>query len=98
VAPHFEDYTINPIPDGESHRMWWDEVVAYKQATSGIGEESSSLAEMMSTQVYSLSGHLLQNASKGESINWNAFPKGVYLVKKVDSAGKISNEKVFQGK
>jgi len=29
VAPHFENSVLNPIPDGEAHRMWWDEIVAY---------------------------------------------------------------------
>ncbi len=98
VAPHFEDYTLNPIPDGESHRIWWDEVVAYKQATSGINAESAFVAEIVSTQVYSLTGDLLQNVSKGEAIHWNALPKGVYLGKKVQNNGRTTYEKVFGGK
>lgn len=27
VAPHLVNTTENPIPDGEAHRMWWDEVI-----------------------------------------------------------------------
>lgn len=29
VAPHLVNTTENPIPDGEAHRMWWDEVIAF---------------------------------------------------------------------
>jgi len=36
VAPHFENYQTNPIPDGEAHRMWWDEIVAYYDTNTGI--------------------------------------------------------------
>jgi predicted esterase len=29
VSPHFENYSENPIPAGDAHRFWWDEVTAY---------------------------------------------------------------------
>lgn len=95
VAPHFEDYTLNIIPDGEYHRMWWDQIVAYNESTSSIQTESSTEEETVSTQVYSLAGRLLQTALNSGTINRNTLSEGTYLIKKTDRTGKSTIEKIY---
>jgi len=94
VAPHFENYVTNPIPDGEAHRMWWDQVVAYN-ATTGISNVFDSKKQnIVKTEIYSLNGVLIDQLGANEEIPYTRLSKGIFLVKQTENNGNTSVSKV----
>lgn len=95
VAPHFENYVTNPIPDGEAHRMWWDQVVAYNDTTTGISNAFDSKRQnIVKTEIYSLNGVLIEQLGANEEIPYTRLSRGVFLVKCTDNNGNTSVSKV----
>ncbi|MDS1031324.1 hypothetical protein RDV77_01640 [Porphyromonadaceae sp. NP-X] len=97
VAPHFENYQTNPIPDGEAHRMWWDEIVAYFDINSGINEIPFPLNhEYTTTEIYSSNGSLIKKISGNFSVRDLNLPQGLYILKQKDvKNGVPSISKIF---
>lgn len=96
VAPHFENYQTNPIPDGEAHRMWWDEIVAFFDINSGINELPSSLNhEYTTTEIYSSNGSLIKKISGNFSLRDINLPQGFYILKKKDFENGVTSVTKF---
>lgn len=96
VAPHFTDYTVNPLPEGEAHRMWWDEVVAYYRNPSSISSEDINSKEIVLTQIFSLSGNLVKTLQRGAELNNSDLLKGAYIIKTTDTDGKVVSSKYLK--
>ena len=94
VAPHFEDYTTNPIPDGESHRMWWDEVIAFNNTSTGVTDVNSNPANIIRTELYTITGDFVKSFDNDASITDYQLKQGLYLVKKIDEKGTIICSKI----
>lgn len=94
IAP-FIDYDLSTITnDGgvEQSRAFWDEVEAFhKTATSVLDVNTGK--EIVSTQIYSVNGNLLQTLKKGETHYQTVLPRGIYIIKSTDTDGKVINSK-----
>ncbi|MBP8944813.1 MAG: hypothetical protein KBG25_02740 [Paludibacteraceae bacterium] len=96
VAPHFENYQTNPIPDGEAHRMWWDEIVAYFDINSDINELPFSLnQEYTTTEIYSSNGSLIKKISGNFSVRNLNLPQGFYILKQKDVKNGVTSVSKF---
>jgi len=96
VAPHFENYTENPIPDGEAHRMWWDEVVAFNDTTTGISNPYvETKAEIVKTIIYAVNGSQVGVFGKKELIPFKEMSNGLYVVQKFDDFGRTYVSKIL---
>jgi len=96
IAPHFENYQTNPIPDGEAHRMWWDEIVAYYDTNSGINDVSSlSHNEYTTTEIYSTNGSLINRISGNFSVRDLNLPYGFYILKQKDVKNGVTSVTKF---
>ena len=90
VAPFIEkEVTL----EGEQHRMWWDEIIAFKEDTSTAIAGLNSNKEIVSTQIFSITGSLLQSLDKGQTINQTSLSSGTYIIKTIDVNGKITSSK-----
>ena len=94
VAPHFEDYTLNPIPDGESHRMWWDEVIAFNDASTGVTDINANTVQIIRTELYTITGEFVKSFDKDASIIDYQLKPGLYLVKKINEKGVVKCSKI----
>ncbi|MEA4985700.1 hypothetical protein SDC9_46007 [bioreactor metagenome] len=96
VAPHFENYTENPIPDGEAHRMWWDEVVAFNDTTTGISNPYvDAKAEIVKTIIYTMNGSQIGVFGEKELIPFKKMSNGLYVVQEFDDLGRIYVSKIL---
>lgn len=95
IAPHFENYQTNPIPDGEAHRMWWDEIVAFYDTNSGIDEVSFSQSKYTTTEIYSTNGLLIRRISGNFSVRDLNLPHGFYILKQKDVKNRITSVSKF---
>ncbi len=95
LAPHFENHETNPIPDGEAHRFFWDNVVAYKENTNptSVVFFDKKNKEIISTQVYTIAGALVESFEK-ENVDLSKFPKGIYVLKQTDVDGNVTSKKI----
>lgn len=95
VAPHFEDYTANPIPDGEAHRMWWDEVVAFEKTTTSVKNfDDNADRNIVKTEIYSITGSLLKTYDSKIVSFHGLFAKGIYIVKETDDKNVSISRKI----
>ncbi|NDW10970.1 hypothetical protein [Dysgonomonas sp. 520] len=94
VAPHFVDTNASPIDTGidDANRMWWDELVASSTITTSIADDVVN-TDIVSTQIYSLNGHLLEVLKDNASVYDTSLPKGIYILKKIDSLGAATVSK-----
>jgi hypothetical protein len=94
VAPHFENHEENPIPDGEAHRFFFDEVKAYFDVETALPDILAfGNVEIVSTQVYSIAGSLIASFDKNEA-NFKNLPHGVYILKQTDAKGNQITKKI----
>ncbi|KAA6300694.1 MAG: hypothetical protein EZS26_003158 [Candidatus Ordinivivax streblomastigis] len=95
VAPHLVNTSENPLPtnDNENHRISWDNVRVYSNTeTALLNILVSENAEIVSTQIYSITGSLVTSFDKNES--WKNLPHGIYILQQTDAWGNKTNKKV----
>lgn len=96
VAPHFENYTENPIPDGETHRMWWDEVVAFHNPSTSISNPyGDTKDEIVKTIIYAANGLQVGLFGKKELIPFKEMANGLYVVQEFDDLGRTYVSKIL---
>lgn len=96
VAPHNVNTTENPInfvEDNERHRMSWDNVIAFNDTSTGISNPFSS-AEIIKTEIFSMTGTLLKTLDGAQNIPYTLMLKGMYILKQTDAEGNITSSKI----
>lgn len=91
IAP-FIDYDLSTIV-GEQSRCFWDEVIAFNDTTTGISNPLSS-AEIIKTEIFSMTGTLLKTLDGAQNIPYTLMLKGMYILKQTDAEGNISSSKI----
>lgn len=90
VQVHSQDYT------GADMTVYWDNLTAYKENTATSVSHPNSESKIISAQVFSLTGSLLQTLREGETIHQTSLSKGIYIIKYKDNTGKITTTKVMK--
>lgn len=91
IAP-FINYDLSTIV-GEQSRCFWDEVIAFNDTTTGISNPFSS-AEIIKTEIFSMTGTLLKTLDGSQNIPYTLMLKGMYILKQTDAEGNISSSKI----
>lgn len=91
IAP-FIDYDLSTIV-GEQSRCFWDEVIAFNDTTTGISNPFSS-AEIIKTEIFSMTGTLLKTLDGAQNIPYTLMLKGMYILKQTDAEGNITSSKI----
>lgn len=91
IAP-FIDYDLSTIV-GEQSRCFWDEVIAFNDTTTGISNPLSS-AEIIKTEIFSMTGTLLKTLDGAQNIPCTLMLKGMYILKQTDAEGNITSSKI----
>ncbi len=95
IAP-FIDYDLSSIV-GEQSRCFWDDVEAFYKVPASINSLFEN-KEIVSSQIYSINGHLLQTIYGNENVMQLQLPKGFYIVKSTDINGNITTDKMLYAK
>lgn len=93
VAPHLEN-TKEDLTFGQ--RMYWDEIIAKTSVTTSLSPEVSDSKEIISSDVYTIGGKLIDTLNADESLNIDSYVKGVYIVKQTDINGKTYTQKIIR--
>lgn len=86
IAP-FIDYPLATIV-GEQSRCFWDDVIAFNDTNTGFSNPSEMSNRVITkTEIYSLTGNLIETLNGDLKITNSILSKGLYLVKKQDNTG-----------
>lgn len=91
IAP-FIDYPLATIV-GQQSRCFWDDVIAYNDTTTGISNPFSP-TEIVKTEIYTVSGKLLETLNGGQKIPYTLMLQGMYILKQTDAEGNITSSKI----
>lgn len=91
IAP-FIDYNLSTIV-GEQSRCFWDEVIAFNAPTTGI-HNTFSAAEIVKTDIFTMTGKLLETLNGSQKIPYSSMLKGMYIIKQTDAEGNIACSKI----
>ena len=91
IAP-FIDYNLSTIV-GEQSRCFWDEVIAFNAPTTGI-HNTFSAAEIVKTDIFTMTGKLLETLNGSQKIPYSSMLKGMYIIKQTDAEGNITSSKI----
>ncbi len=97
IAP-FIDYDLSTITnDGDVHqsRCFWDEVEAFYKIPTPVSEIKNE-NRIISTQIYSITGSLLQTLDTNATIYKTSLPKGIYIIKSIDELNNEVTSKVVK--
>lgn len=90
IAP-FIDYNLSTIV-GEQSRCFWDDVVA-SGSTTGVSNTTSN-KEIVKTEIYSITGKLLETFNGSHKMDYLSMLKGMYILREVDTEGYITCSKI----
>ncbi|MFM2291376.1 MAG: hypothetical protein RIS29_1189 [Bacteroidota bacterium] len=90
IAP-FIDYNLSTIV-GEQSRCFWDDVVA-SGSTTGVSNTTSN-KEIVKTEIYSITGKLLETFNGSHKMDYLSMLKGMYILREVDTEGNITCSKI----
>jgi len=91
IAP-FIDYNLSTIA-GEQSRCFWDDVVAFNDTTTGIPTTFSS-TDIVKTEIYTVSGKLLETLTGIHKIPYSLLLQGMYILKQTDADGNVTSSKI----
>jgi hypothetical protein len=91
IAP-FIDYNLSTIV-GEQSRCFWDDVIAFNDTSTGISNPFSP-TEIIKTEIYTVSGKLLETLNGGQKIPYTLMLQGMYILKQTDAEGNITSSKI----
>ncbi|HRZ98183.1 MAG TPA: hypothetical protein P5084_11555 [Paludibacter sp.] len=91
IAP-FIDYNLSTIV-GEQSRCFWDEVIAFNDTSTGISNTLST-AEIIKTEIFTMTGTLLETLNGGQKIPYTLMLQGLYILKQTDAEGNITSSKI----
>ena len=91
IAP-FIDYNLSTIV-GEQSRCFWDEVIAFNDTSTDISNPFSP-TEIVKTEIYTVSGKLLETLNGGQKIPYTLMLQGMYILKQTDAEGNITSSKI----
>lgn len=93
IAP-FIDYNLSTIV-GEQSRCFWDEVIAFNDANTGLSNPSDISNRIITkTEIYTVTGGLVLTLNNQQKIPYHNLSKGLYIVKTEDNTGTVTCLKI----
>jgi hypothetical protein len=92
IAP-FINHDLSTIV-GEQSRCFWDEVVAFNDASTGISNTFSS-DMIVKTEIFTMTGTLLKTLNENQKVPYSLLFQGMYILKQTDAKGNVTSSKIY---